>query len=70
MRFELDADQLDFAASLESLLSSADTVKVARAWADGDHRPGLRLGARLAELGVTSLAAEPDFLAVAFERLA
>ena len=69
MRFELDADQLDFAASLESLLSSADTVKVARAWADGDHRPGLRLGARLAELGVTSLAAEPVFLAVAFERL-
>jgi hypothetical protein len=69
MRFELDADQLDFAASLESLLSSADTVKVARAWADGDHQPGLRLGTRLAELGVTSLAAEPVFLAVAFERL-
>ena len=69
MRFELDADQLDFAASLESLLSSADTVKVARAWADGDHHPGLRLWARLAELGVTSLAAEPVFLAVAFERL-
>ena len=69
MRFDLDDDQRDFAAALESLLASADTVGVARAWADGDHGPGLKLWARLAELGVTSLAEEPVFLVIAFERL-
>lgn len=74
MRFELDGDQQDFAAALDSLLANADTVAVARAWADGDHEPGLRLWGRLAEMGVTSLAApgdevSPVFLAVAFERL-
>lgn len=69
MRFELDGDQQDFAAALDSLLANADTVTVARAWADGDHEPGLKLWARLAELGVTSLADEPVFLVLAFERL-
>jgi alkylation response protein AidB-like acyl-CoA dehydrogenase len=74
MRFELDSDQRDFAESLDRLLASAETPKVARAWADGDHRSGLELWGRLHELGVTSLAApdvgaDPVFLAVAFERL-
>ena len=69
MSFELDSDQKDFAAALESLLSGADTVATARAWADGDHDPGLTLWSRLAELGVTGLAEEPVFLAIAFERL-
>ena len=69
MRFELDGDQRDFADSLDSLLAASDTVAVARAWADGDHEPGLKLWARLAELGVTSIADEPVFLVVAFERL-
>lgn len=69
MRFELDGDQQDFAAALDSLLANADTVTVARAWADGDHEPGLKLWARLAELGVTSLTDEPVFLVLAFERL-
>jgi len=69
MRFELDADQRDFAGALDALLASADTVAVARAWADGDHDPGLRLWSRLAEMGVTSLADEPVFLVLAFERL-
>ena len=71
MRFELDADQRDFAASLDSLLSSADTVAVARAWADGDHEPGLKLWARLAEQGVTVLATEatPVEVCIAFEAL-
>lgn len=71
MRFVLDDDQRDFAAALESLLSSSDTVAVARAWADGDHDPGLKLWSRLAELGVTSLAtdATPVEVAVAFEAL-
>lgn len=71
MRFELDSDQRDFAASLESLLASADTAAVARAWADGDHGPGLKLWARLAEQGITMLAIEatPVEVAVAFEAL-
>ena len=71
MRFELDDDQRDFAAALESLLAGADTPAVARAWADGDHDPGLRLWTRLAELGVLSLAIEatPVEVAIAFEAL-
>lgn len=71
MRFVLDPDQRDFAASLEALLASSDPVAAARAWADGDHAPGLALWARLADQGVTQLATEatPVELAVAFEAL-
>ena len=71
MRFELTADQRDFATSLDGLLTGADTVKVARAWADGDHDPGLKLWARLAEQGVTMLAIEatPVEVCIAFEAL-
>lgn len=69
MRFELTEDQRDFAAALDKLLAAAGTPEIARAWADGDHEPGLKLWERLAEQGVTSLAGEPVFLAVAFERL-
>ena len=71
MRFELDSDQRDFAAALESLLSAADPVGAARAWAEGDHGPGLKLWIRLAELGVTSLATEatPVEVCIAFEAL-
>jgi alkylation response protein AidB-like acyl-CoA dehydrogenase len=74
VRFVLSDDQRDFAASLDSLLASSDTVAVARAWADRDTAPGLKLWSRLAEQGVTSLAdpesgATPVDLVVAFERL-
>ena len=71
MKFVLDADQRDFAASLDSLLASSDTVAVARAWADGDSAPGLELWSRLAEQGVLSLAtdATPVELVIAFEAL-
>ncbi|KQW53031.1 acyl-CoA dehydrogenase [Nocardioides sp. Root1257] len=69
MKFEHDGDEKDFAAALDALLSNADTVAVARAWADGDHEPGVKLWGRLAEMGVTSLADEPVFLVLAFERL-
>jgi alkylation response protein AidB-like acyl-CoA dehydrogenase len=71
MRFELTEDQRDFAASLDRLLASADTPAVARAWADGDHEPGLKLWQRLAEQGVTMLATEatPLEVCVAFEAL-
>jgi alkylation response protein AidB-like acyl-CoA dehydrogenase len=71
VKFVLDEDQRDFAGALESLLASADTVGVARAWADGDHGPGLKLWSRLTELGVTSLAtdASPVEVCLAFEAL-
>ena len=71
VRFELNADQRDFAASLESLLASADTVGAARAWADGDHGPGLKLWERLAEQGLTMLATEasPVEVCIALEAL-
>lgn len=71
MRFELTGDQQDFAASLESLLAASDTVAAARAWADGDHAPGLKLWQRLAEQGLTMLATEatPVEVVVAFEAL-
>jgi alkylation response protein AidB-like acyl-CoA dehydrogenase len=71
VRFELTSDQRDFATSLESLLASADTASVARAWADGDHAPGLKLWDRLAEQGLTMLATEasPVEVAIAFEAL-
>jgi hypothetical protein len=71
VRFELDSDQRDFAAALDSLLASSDTVSVARAWANGDHEPGLKLWERLAEQGLTLLATEatPVEVCVAFEAL-
>jgi alkylation response protein AidB-like acyl-CoA dehydrogenase len=71
MRFELSTDQKDFAASLESLLAGADPVAAARAWAEGDHAPGLKLWDRLAEQGLTMLATEatPVEVCVAFEAL-
>jgi alkylation response protein AidB-like acyl-CoA dehydrogenase len=71
MKFELTEDQRDFAAALEGLLASVDTAGVARAWADGDHDPGLKLWTRLAELGVTMLATEatPVEVCIAFEGL-
>lgn len=71
MKFELDTDQRDFAASLESLLSSYDTVAAARAWADGDHALGLTLWGRLADQGLTQLAIEatPVEVVIAFEAL-
>lgn len=55
MHFTLTADQRDFRAALDDLLGSCDTVAAARAWADGDHAPGLGVWKRLHELGVTGL---------------
>ncbi|CAB4729381.1 MAG: acyl-CoA dehydrogenase [Actinobacteria bacterium] len=74
MKFVLSTDQRDFASSLDSLLAASDTVAVARAWAEGDHAPGLALWARLAEQGVTALAdpesgATPVEIVLAFDRL-
>lgn len=59
MRFTLSPEQRDFASSIDDLLANADTPTVVRAWANGEHEPGLRLWRRLADLGVTALAV-PD----------
>jgi len=71
MKFELTEEQTGFARSLDDLLSRADTASVNRAWAVGDHEPGIRLWSRLADLGVTVLATEatPVDVCVAFEAL-
>lgn len=71
MRFEHTTDQRDFAASLDALLSGADPVGAARAWATGDTAPGLALWGRLAEQGLTMLATEATAVevAIAFEAL-
>lgn len=60
MRFELTDEQAGFAQSLSDLLDKADTVAVARAWADGDVTPGLALWRRLAEQGVNALAVSEE----------
>jgi hypothetical protein len=71
MRFTLTDEQTGFARSLDDQLSKADTASVNRAWADGDHEPGLKLWSRLADLGVTVLATEatPVEVCIAFEAL-
>ncbi len=71
MRFVLTDEQTGFARSLDDLLSKANTAAVNRAWANGDHEPGLKLWSRLADLGVTVLATEasPVEVCVAFEAL-
>lgn len=78
MKFSLDHEQRDFAASIDAALGSADVPAAVRAWAAGDTAPGRAVWARLAELGVTALAvpeeydgigAHPVDLVVAVERL-
>ena len=71
MKFTSTDEQAGFARSLDDLLSKADTPSVNRAWADGDHEPGLKLWSRLADLGVTVLATEatPVEVCIAFEVL-
>ncbi len=78
MRFMLTPEHQAFARSLDALLTSADTVAVARAWADGNTGPGLALWDRLAEQAVHALlvpedldgaGATPVELVVAFEAL-
>ena len=78
MRFELDDQQRDFAASIDAALAAADMPAAVRAWAAGDTAPGRKVWARLADLGVTALAvperfggieAHPVDLVVAFEQL-
>jgi len=71
MRFTLTDEQSGFARSIDDLLSRADPVAANRAWAAGDHEPGLKLWSRLADLGATSLATEasPVEVCIAFEAI-
>lgn len=58
MRFELTPDQRAFGSALDGLLTSADAPATARAWAAGDHAPGLALWRKLSDAGVSGLLAE------------
>src|SRR6202453_4530065 len=78
IKFDLYAQQRDFAASIDAALAAADVPGAVRAWAVGDTGPGRKVWARLADLGVTALAvperfdgldAHPVDLVVALERL-
>ncbi len=78
MDFALDAQQRDFAASIDAALAAADLPAAVRAWSAGDTAPGLKVWEQLANLGVTALIvperydgidASPVDLVVAMERL-
>jgi alkylation response protein AidB-like acyl-CoA dehydrogenase len=78
MRFDLDEQQRDFAASIDAALAASDVPGAVRAWAAGDTAPGRTVWAQLADLGVTALPvpekfdgieAHPVDLVVAAERL-
>ena len=61
MRFELDEQQRDFAASIDAALGSADLPGAVRAWSAGDVAPGRKVWEQLANLGVTALAVPEKF---------
>lgn len=61
MKFDLDQEQRDFAASIDAALGAADVPGAVRTWADGNTEPGLRIWAQLAELGVTALAVPEEY---------
>jgi alkylation response protein AidB-like acyl-CoA dehydrogenase len=78
VKFELDEQQRDFAASIDAALGAADLPGAVRAWSAGDVAPGRKVWEQLANLGVTALAvpekfngidAHPVDLVVAVERL-
>ncbi|MGB7869843.1 MAG: acyl-CoA dehydrogenase, partial [Mycobacterium sp.] len=45
MRFDLDAQQRDFAASIDAALAAADVPGAVRAWAGGATAPGRKVWA-------------------------
>ncbi|GAY19154.1 acyl-CoA dehydrogenase family protein [Mycobacterium sp. shizuoka-1] len=78
MKFALDEQQRDFAASIDAALGAADVPSTVRAWADGDTAPARKVWSTLTDLGVTALTvperydgieAHPVDLVVALERL-
>jgi alkylation response protein AidB-like acyl-CoA dehydrogenase len=78
VKFALDEQQRDFAASIDAALGAADLPGAVRAWSAGDVGAGRKVWEQLANLGVTALAvpekfdgldADPVDLVVALERL-
>lgn len=78
MKFALDEQQRDFAASIDAALGAADLPGAVRAWSAGDVAAGRKVWEQLANLGVTALSvpekfdgldAHPVDLVVALERL-
>lgn len=61
MKFALDEQQRDFAASIDAALGAADVPSAVRAWAKGDTAPGRKVWATLTDLGVTALAVAEKF---------
>jgi alkylation response protein AidB-like acyl-CoA dehydrogenase len=60
MDFRLTPEQTGFAQSLTELMTRADSVAVARSWAEGDTEAGVALWRRLADQGVTALVVPED----------
>jgi alkylation response protein AidB-like acyl-CoA dehydrogenase len=56
MRFALSDEQRQFGAAVHDLLADIGVPAAARAWAAGDHGPGLSIWKELAKTGVTALA--------------
>lgn len=56
MRFLPTEEQDDFTRTLRSLLGAAEVPAAVRAWAAGEHGPGLALWSRLADTGLFALA--------------
>ncbi len=78
MKLSLDTSQLDFQRSLARMLDAADTPSAVRAWARGEHGPGLAVWERAAAMDLFALATPeayggagplPVELAVAFVEL-
>ena len=61
MKFALDEQQRDFAASIDAALGAADVPGAVRAWGRGDTAPGRKIWATLTDLGVTALAVPEKF---------
>lgn len=61
MKFALDSEQRDFAASIDAALGAADVPGAVRAWAKGDTAPAEAIWNRLSELGVTALLVSEKF---------
>ncbi|MDQ8701576.1 acyl-CoA dehydrogenase family protein [Streptomyces sp. LHD-70] len=61
MRFQLDAEQREFARTLDAMLTAADVPSAVRAWSTGDFAPGRALWSRLAEAGVFALAVPEEY---------
>lgn len=61
MKFDLDQEQRDFAASIDAALGAADVPGAVRAWSQGDTERGRQVWNQLTELGVTALAVPEQF---------